>query len=910
MTDRWRIFREWSHRFWGALHLGRRDSDLEEELRLHLELSAEEARSRGVEEDSVRLLRIKAGGEAQAMDLLRDQRGLPWLEDLVRDVRHGLRALRRAPGFAAVVILTLALSIGANTAIFSIINGVLLRPLAYPRPAELMYLTTQLPALGFPQFPVSVVEYLEFQQFNRSFADVGAFRTSEANLVTGDRALRIRSAIVDAHLLNALGIRPAQGLLFTGDETGLVSPPPVALISYELWQSALGARPIIGRSLDVDGRRLQVVGVMAPGSDLMDSHPEIWLPLGFTDSERRERNNHNLYLIGRLKDGVTVASAQVELNALIETWGMRAGIEPGTGHAGHVFLPLAKGRDGHILQMTPLTDQILGRVSQSIWMLQAAVALVLLIACANAANLLLARAETRHRELAVLIALGASRGRLLRKALSEAMILSAAGGALGVLLARTVLDALVRSYPASLPRIGEVSVDLRVMLESFAVSVVCGLLFGLASMMYPRLDAAAETLKSGSRGSSGTIRRHVRRVLVIAETALAVIVVAGAGLLLRTVDNLKAVDAGFDRSRLVTFSITLPPATSDLLGRVRVYQRLLERLRDVPGVRMATGMTGLPLENPLCSFQTEIANNTATSGPPIPAINYYQRVMSDFFETMGIPILQGRGFQSTDAASRGMVAVVNETLANTYWNGRNPIGQRLRPYSADGGSPWFTVVGVAKDVKQGGVDQPAGTQVYLLVDQLATDRPTTWVAISPPTMQIVVRTTLPLATLAPTITRVVRDIDGSIPFAHLREMDEVFTESIQRPRLLAQLLAVFSALALVLAAVGTYGVLAHMVVERRREIGIRMALGAGRSRVLTEIIREGLQITLLGVLAGTGSAILLNRLIASLLFGVGPTDTMTFAITIPTIALITAAACSLPAWRASRLDPNVALRSE
>ena len=776
-----RILREWSQRLRGALHCGRRDRDLEEELRLHVELAEEEARRRDVEDDSVRLPRIKVGGQTQAMDLLRDQRGLPWFEDLLRDMRQGLRALRRAPGFAAVVMLTLALGIGANTAVFSIINGVLLRPLPYPQPAQLMYLTTQLPALGFSQFPASVAEYLEFQQFNHSFADVGAFRTGEANLVAGDRALRIRSATIDAHLLRTLEVQPDQGRLFTTDETGLVSPPPTAVISYELWQSAFGARPVIGRAIDIDGRRLQIVGVMARGSDLMDAHPEIWLPLGFADDERRARNNHNLYLIGRLKEGVTVASAQVELSTLLETWAVRAGVTPGADHAGHVFLPPAKGRGGHILQMTPLTDQILGRVSRSIWVLQVAVGVVLLIACANVANLLLARAATRHRELALLIALGAGRSRLIRKAITEAIILSLAGGALGVLLAHAVLDVLVRAYPASLPKMGDVVVDLRVMLTSFAVSVVCGLLFGLASMMRPHSDSIADALKSATRGSSGVIRRHVRRVFVVAETALAVIVVVGAGLLLQTVHNLKAVDAGFDRSRLLTFSITLPPRTSDLLGRVRAYQRLLEGLRDVPGVGMATGMTGLPLESPLSSYQTEIANVTTTSGPAIPSINYYQRVMSGFFETMGIPMLQGRSFQSTDAVSGGMAAVVNQTLANTYWKGRNPIGQRLRPFSADNSSPWFTVIGVAKDVKQSSVDQPPGTQVYLLVDQLATDSPRTWVAISPPTMHIVVRSALPRVTLAPAIVRTVRDIDPSIPVAHLREMDEVFTESIQRP---------------------------------------------------------------------------------------------------------------------------------
>jgi predicted permease len=860
--------------------------------------------------DAVRRTRIEAGGVPQAMDALREQRGLPWLEDLVRDVRHGLRAIRRSPVLAGVTILTLALGLGANTAIFSIVNGVLLRPLAYPRPAQLMYLTTRFPALGFPQFWVSVPEYLEFQRFNRSFADVGAFRTGEANLMAGDRALRVRSAIVDAHLLNTLGVQATQGRLFTGEETGVASPPAVVVISYELWQTAFGAQPIVGHSVDVDGRRLQVLGVMARSADLMDDHTEIWLPLGFTDDARSARNNHNLYLIGRLKDGVTEAAAQTELNALIESWAARAGIAPGPGHAGHVFLPLERGRDGHILQMTSLADQILGRASRSIWILQAAVGLVLLIACANVANLLLARAEVRQREFAVLTALGASRGRLLRKAITESVILSVAGGALGVLLSRLAVQALIRAYPASLPRIGEVAVDTRVMVVSLAVAVACGLLFGVAPLMQTRSDDTVDMLKSGPRGSTGTTRHHVRRALVIAEIALAVIVVVGAGLLLQTVRNLTAVDAGFDRAHLVTFSITLPAGSSDLLGRARAYQAFLERLRTAPGVRAATAMTGLPLDRPLDANQTEIANSTATSGPPIPTIDYYQRVMSSYFETVGIPILQGRGFQSTDVASKGRVAVVNETLANTYWRGRNPIGQRFRPCCGDRGNPWFTVIGVSKDVKQGGVDQPAGSEVYLLVDQLVTDSPTTWVAFSPTMLHVVVRTTLPVAALAPTIARAVHEIDRAVPVAHLREMDEVFTESIRRPRLLAQLLAAFSGVSLLLAAIGTYGVLAYMVADRRREIGIRMALGATRCNVIAQVMQQGLVLTTIGLVVGLAGASGLNRLIASLLFGVKPTDSITLAIGITTMMLVALVACGLPAWRASRLEPSVVLRAE
>ena len=909
-----RVLREWLHRVAGAFSRGRRDEELQQELRLHLQLAAKDAQRRGeTPGEAARLAGIRAGGVSHAMDQLRDQRGLPWLDDAARDVRHGLRALRRAPVFASVVVLTLALGIGANTAILSIVDGVLLRPLPYPQPDQLMYLTTEWGSARAR--PVSVAEYLEFQQFSRSFAHIGAFRTGEANLAVGDRAFRVRSAIVDSHLLNALGRPPAEGRLFTDADSVVIAPAlpggsavtmPVALISYELWQSSFGARPIIGHSIDVDGRRLQVVGVMARGTDLMDADRDVWLPLGFSDDERRARDNHDLMIIGRLKNGVTAAAARTELAALIETWSARAGVRRGAGHAGHVFFSPTEDAPGHILQMTPLADQILGGAGRSIWVLQAAVAFVLLIACANVANLLLARAETRRREFAVLTALGASRGRLLRKAMAESVILSVAGGALGVLLARAGIDVLIRAYPDSLPRIGEAAVDMRVMLVSFALALVCGVFFGLAPTLHIRSGAAADALKSGARGSSGTSRHRMRRVLVIGETALAVIVVVGAGLLLRTVQNLTTVDAGFDRARLVTFSITLPRTSFKQRDRVRTYQELLDRLRAVPGVRAASAMTSLPLDRgPVLGNQTEITNSTATSESLIPID--YQRVMSGFFETMRIPILQGRSFQPSDVVSDAGVAVVNESMANRYWNGQNAIGQRLRPAATQ---PWFTVIGVAKDVKQSGVDQAVGAEAYLLVDQLATDSPRTWVAISPTTMHVALRTTTLLETLAPTITQVVRRVDPTVPVARLREMDDVFAESIRRPRLLADLLALFSALALLLATIGIYGVLASLVAERCREIGIRMSLGADRSRVLGQIMKQGLLLTGIGVAAGLVGALGLNQLLSSLLFGVQPTDPTILVAVTATIVLVAAVASGLPAWRASRLDPNVALRDD
>jgi putative ABC transport system permease protein len=837
---------------------------------------------------------------------------------VIQDLRLAVRALRRTPGFTAVALLTLALGIGANTAIFSIVNGVLLRPLAYPSPEQLMYLTTQFPGLGFLQFWVSPPEYMEFRELNQSFAAVGAYTTGEVNLTAGDRPLRARSAAVDEHLLNALGLQPMQGRLFARGETDVRGPlpgpgqrapatPPIAILSYELWQTAFGGRPMVGQTVDVDGRSREIIGIMPPGADVMDNRTEIWMPLGLNPANRQNRGNHFLYLIGRLKDGVTPQAAQAELDTLIRTWGERVGIKAAPNTGGHIFMPLT-GNNGHILQMKPLADELLGSASRSIWVLQGAVGLVLLIACANLANLLLARAETRQRELAVLTALGASRGRLVRKFTTESLLLSLAGGVLGVLLARIGVRALIRAYPTSLPRTSEVAVDPLVLLFTLGVAVASGMIFGLAPIALIRVKGLVTALKeSGAKGATSAARHYIRRSLVAAEVALAVVVVIGAVLLVRTVYNLMSVDAGFDPSRVVTFSITLPLATSEPASRGRTYQNILETLRAVPGVRAASAMSGLPPDRPLNANDTEIDNYTSPPEGPYENVDYYQLVMSDYFETMGIPIVQGRSFQSIDAASSGFVTVVNERLVNTFWKGLNPIGQRLRPCCGDE-VPWWTVIGVAKDVKQGGVDKDTGTELYFFVEQLARLPPPR--AQAPLTMNVVLRTTLPPPALSQTIERVVRSADPAVPVVRLREMNRVFAESIRRPRLLAQLLTAFAGLALLLATIGTYGVLSYMVAERQREIGIRMALGAHQSAVLAQVMKQGLTLAAVGIVLGLAGALGVNRLLASLLFGIQPTDPATLAIVIVAILLVAAFACWLPAWRASRVNPSMVLRAD
>ena len=626
----------------------RAEHDLHDELSFHVAMQTQANVRNGLTEaEAERRARLDLGGFAQAKERSRDVRPLRWLDTLAQDLRYARRSLRRAPGFTVVALLTLALGIGANTAIFSIVNGVILRPLGYAKPEQLMFLTTQFGG-GSAQFAVSPPEYLEFREINRSFSAVGAYRTGEVDLTGADRPQRVRSANVDEHLFNALGLQAAQGRLFARGETDVSGgpPPAIVILSHELWQTAFGGQPMVGQTIEVSGRRSEVLGIMPPGADLMDNRTEIWLPLGLNPANRQIRGNHGLYLIGRLKDGVTAQLAQTELDALIENWGERVGIPRGmTGTAGHVFAPL--GPDGgHILQMEPVQEEIVGAASRSIWVLQAAVGLVLLIACANLANLLLARAETRHRELAVRTALGASRGRLLRQFMTEGVLLSVAGGALGLWLARAGVQALIRAYPTTLPRTNEVAIDPFVLLFTLGVATAAGVLFGLAPIMHTRVHALAHALKEGGgRSGTGAVRHRIRGGLVTAEVALAVILVTGAGLLARTVYNLTTVDAGFDRSRLVTFSMTLSPANYPLpSARAQMFQRLLERLRAVPGVQAATAMTGLPPNRAVNAQSTDVEGYRARPEGEFETVDYYQNVMSDYFEAMGIPIVQGAAF--------------------------------------------------------------------------------------------------------------------------------------------------------------------------------------------------------------------------------------------------------------------------
>jgi putative ABC transport system permease protein len=901
--------KEWLAGRFSWLRHYRTDADLSDELKTHFEMLEEDYVGAGIPvPEARRRARLALGSRQAAIENVRDQEFITMLESCYRDFVLGLRVLRKSPVFTITATLTLALGIGANTAIFTIVHGVLLRPLDYPKSDQLMYLTAEAPAIGSTRSALSAPEYIEFSQMNQSFAEVGAYSTGgaayttgEVNLTAGDRPLRVRSISTDAHLLKALSIQPELGRFFSDEETAHWTgtlPPPIAILSHELWRTAFGGRPLVAQKLEIDGRPHEIVGIMPPGADVMDHHTQVWLPLWLHPNMARQREAHVLYVIARLKDGVTSKVAQTELSAFLENWGDRVGTTD------HVPTNRPLRSVDHTLQLRSLQDAIVGNASRPIWVLQAAVGFVLLIVCANLANLVMARAGSRRREFVLRIALGASRGRLLRQSVTEGAVMSVAGGILGLWLASAGVRALIRAYPNSIPRTSELTIDLPVLMVALGLSTGTALLFGFASLGRRRERSITTALKEGGRGASSSWRHYARRGLAIAQVAFAVMLVIGAGLLVQTVHNLTRIDAGFDRSRLVTFSMTLPMANSDPDTRAQAYQRVLDRLRSVPGVLGTAAMSGLPPNRTPDAIATPIENYTSDDARPFAIIDYYQFVMGDYFGTMGIPIIAGRGFERTGTASQGKVAIVNETLAKRIWKGQNPIGHRLRPPGGSFGASdnvWHTVVGVAKDVRQRGLERPAGTELYVSLDQHG---------VAPPSMNVVMRTTLPPAALSGTIQRVVREVDAAVPVVRLRDMDSVFADSIRRPRLLAQLLGAFAGLALLLAAIGTYGVLSYMVTERRREIGIRVALGATRSHVLTQIMKQGLQVTAIGITIGLAGALAVNRLIASLLFGVQPTDTVTIAFVIATITGVAMIASWLPAWRASRLDPNVVLRDE
>jgi predicted permease len=806
-----------------------------------------------------------------------------------REIRHAARGLLRSPGFAVVTILTLALGIGANTAIFSVLNGVLLRPLPYEDPGELVYVTSAFPTMGFDEFWISPPEYMELQERSGSFDVIGAFREGEVSVGGGEQPTRVPGAIASAELFQALDVAPALGRWYTREEDRPSSD--VVILSHELWTREFGGdRSVLGSTVEINGASRTVVGIMPEGFDVDDHGIEVWTPLGLDRSNRQNRGSHYLNLVARLAPGVTLDQASAELSELVSRWSEE---NPGV----HVPSP-----DNHPMAMKSLQDEVVGDVRDPLMLLMGAVGLILLIACANVANLLLARAEVRQKEVSVRVALGAGRGRLLQQFLTEGVLLSVLGGVVGVAAAWGFLAALRAAGPGDIPRLQEVGLDGTVLAFSAGVAIVTGILFGLAPARHLAGIAPGRNLREGGRGSTQGGKR-LRSLLVVAEMGLALILVVGSGLLVRSFQALTEVDPGFEPRNALTFELYLPPdAYPDPMDIVAFHEELAPRLAGIPGVEGVTRMSGLPPIRALNANDTEFENVERTPDGPAHNVDYYQTTAVGYLEAMGIEVVNGRSFEPSDLGGRP-VALVNETLARTFYPGESPIGRRIRPCCGDD-VPWLEIVGVVEDVKQGGLDQPTGTELYFLHDQVAQ------AGFSDRSMNVLLRTDVPPTSIAPAVRQAVWSLDPTLPLADLRSMEEVMSQARARPRFLTQLLGLFGGLALVLAAVGTYGVMSYSVEQRMREMGIRIALGAEAGRVQSMVLKDGLGVAAIGLAVGLLGAWALSGLMESVLYGVASTDLVTF-ISVPLLlAGVAAAATWIPALRATRVDPVEVLKEE
>ena len=814
------------------------------------------------------------------------------MRNLFQDFRYALRQLRKNPGFTAVAVLTLALGLGANTAIFSVIDAVLLRPLPFHDPSRLVVVRPTEPGRR-DDIGVSYPTFLDWRSQNHVLDGLSVFRQDDYTLTGRGEPAHLTGAVVSANLFSVLGVPPAAGRDFTPEEDQPAGTGLPIILSHSLWQNRFGSDPkIIGQSLTLDGQTFSVIGVM-PASfqfPVQRTPVEFWTtialdaqPVNNSPPITAQRGAGYLDVIARLKPQVTIATAQTEM----------ARIQDGLNRQYPENRP--KG-----ISLVPEADAVVGDMRQGLFILLGAVGLVLLIACANLSNLLLARATTRTKEISVRTALGATRWMIVRQLLAESLLLAAAGAAAGLALAAWGIKLLTALAPGDLPRITESGINLQVLIFTAVVAVFTSILFGLVPALQAAKPELAATLKEGGRSGTETLARgRLRSALVVTEMALAMVLLVGAGLLLRSLLGLGRVDPGFAKDHVITFGLDLPDRYRQP-QRVAFYRSLLERVRATPGVRSASAAYPLPLsaDDVKTSFEVE-GRPMKKSEYPVTTLHIIDR---DYFRTLGIPLLSGRVFNSQDdAVGATPVVIISERLARQTFPGEDPVGRRIKPGISSGhsGEPMRVVVGVVGDVKAEGLGAPSIPESYVPYAQLP---------FAP--MSVVVRTEIAPANMVPTLTTEVQSLDSALPLLHVKTLDEYVDDSVVGTRFETFLLGTLGALAFLLTAVGLYGVISYTVVQRTREMGIRLALGADRTAILGMIVKNGMLLACAGALIGLTAAFLLTRLMASLLFGVGPKDPVTF-VCVP-IALLAVAilASYIPARRAARVDPMVALHYE
>jgi predicted permease len=886
----------------------RLEAELDKELRFHFENQvADKVRSGIPESEARRLTRIEFGGIEQVKEDCRERRGTMGLESLLQDLRYALRMFAKSQGFSAIAILTVALSIGATTAIFSLVDATLLHPLPYPHPEELVRIEDDLPGAGATDAGISIPEWKDLRR-SGIFQYLVLEIVGSANLTGVSQPSRMQYEGVSPAYFAMLGVKPELGQTFDPkDQTPGFTLDVV--ISDGLWKRAFGSDPhIVGRSIRGDNDLYRVIGVMPPGfrdpgRTVDERNTEQWAALGFSD-DPAQAPNRSLRLpvetVGRLKPGLTLAAAQSQLDALVASLRKQF---PGDYPADSKWT----------VRLVPLKENVVGNVRQSLILLLGAVALVLLIGCVNVANLLLARASARSREMAVRQALGAARKRLVRQLLTESLLLSLLGGVAGLVILFCMKGFLLRLIPESLPRLNDLSINWTVMVFALAVSIAAGVIFGLAPARQAGRVDLAHTLRMEGRGSKGsTEQTRTRRVLVVMEFALSLVLMVAAGLLLRSFWDLYKAPLGFNPQHVMSVQLWLPSPNdpkTDIYGTAAqeaVFAReLLRRSRLLPGVQEAAlgSEPSIPLQhdgNP----SPLIVEGRQTQSKQTPLVERSD-VTPEYFHLLGIPVQRGRLFNDGDDEKAPLVAVINQAMAETYWRGEDPLGKRLRLGSGRDGvglrasKTWITIVGVIADARTESLANASVPQIYLSLYQ-----------DTPKELAIFLRGDLNASAIPKEVRAMVQSVNPELPIYGAKTLDDAVSASLEQRRFSMDIVAAFAITALLLAALGIYGVISYIVSERTRDIGIRLALGADRGKILAMVLRQGLELAMAGAALGLVGSVIVSHLMAGLLYGVMPTDPLTFVGVTLVLTGVALAACYIPARRAMRVDPMIALRYE
>jgi len=869
------------------------DAEAEDELRYHLEREAEKYRRSGISsEDASRRARLAFGGTTQVEQECRESRGTKFVEDLLQDLRYAIRSFAKTPGLSLMIVLSLAIGIGANTAIFSVTSTLLLKPLPYPHPDRLAILWLRSPGIGIPQDWPSPGQYHDIVTQNHVFEETALAIGDNFTLTEHTRAIKVDGIEATSSLLPMLGAKAMLGRIFLPEEDEPGRPQTVVL-TYGFWQREFAGDPnIVGRSITLDGHPHTVVGVLSP--DFRLNHeviptvagidkPEIFMPPKEEAKNPTNYGSENYNIVGRLKPGVTMQQAQADIDVIAAR------------------LREEKHRDrSFTISVVPLMEQVVGNVRTAVLILFGAVGLVLLIACTNVANLLLSRATTRQREIAIRAALGAGRARVIRQLLTESILLSLMGGVAGLGLSALSIFVARRMHPGNIPRLDELGMDFRVLVFTFGVAILTGIVFGLAPALRASHVDLTANLKAGGKGSlsGGLSVRHdkLRGALVIAELAISLPLLVGAGLLVRSFVRLANVPPGFNPKDVVSMDIgAYGPEFKDPATPVQFYQQLAEGIGRLPGVTATGAISALPLTSAVGWGGMHIEGYVPPANEPELQVDV-RAATTTYFSTMQIPLIRGRMFAETDTDKMPPVAIIDQKMADRFWPNGDAIGKRIRR-SDD--SPWTTIVGVVGVVKEYGLDTDTRMVVYYPHTQIRNG-----------TLYVVARTSSDPASTISAIIHVVNTINPGVPVYDVATMEQRVQDSMARQRFAMTMLGGFAGFAMILAAIGIYGVMSFLVTQGTADIAIRVALGARRASILSLVFRQGVGLVLLGIVAGLIGALGFTRLMNSMLFGVKPTDPLTFFSVLALLLFVAVFACLVPAGRAMRIDPMTALRTE